>query len=170
MFCAAGKHLRQGDVVKSINFPQVGGSFPAVCLTPICDLTPQEKSGGKIKADYVLFCLLIPDVEFFKKDFSPKSGKTKKSVIGEIKNYITGRFPRYHWIYNPEKEKGYMIDYQVVHSLPYSQAEKCEIIASLQSSYKEDLATRYAFYSGRIGTEDLAHEKIAEAIAVKLGY
>lgn len=168
MFCKAAETLQQGDIIKEISFPQVGGSFPGICLTPICDLTPQEKSGGIIKADYVVFCLLTLDIEFFKVLFKD-STKTEKNVIGDIIPYLEGRHQRYHWVYNEEKEKGYIIDYQVIQSIPYKIAEKFERIASLKSSYKECLAARYSAYTGRIGIEDLEYKEIATKIAKSIG-
>lgn len=159
------ENLRQGDIVKEIFFPQVKKKAPAVCLTPACDLVTQENA--KIKANYVLFCFLIPDYIFFRNVIEIKK-EISKNQKGKIKEVLKNRDPRYYWIYNSESKEGYIVDYQIILSVPFSDAIQLERIYSLQSSYRECLATRYSSYSGRIGTEDIELESSIERIVKKL--
>jgi len=71
------------------------------------------------------------------------------------------QYPRYHWI--PVKlatVDGHVADFAFVTSLAASEVRRLTRMASLVSSWREQLPARYVAYMGRVGTEDSPPEEL----------
>jgi hypothetical protein len=169
--------LQQGDIVKSLYFDQLEADIPALCLTPACDLA--EQKDGRKKADYVLFTPIFLDTEFIpraiKENYSidietlnseqkAPSNSQKDKIRPFIKSLVGDNNIRYFWIWNENKNKGYVVDFQFVQTIKLEDALKLKRAYSLNSSYKERIASKYGSYMGRIGTEDLKYDELSDAL------
>jgi hypothetical protein len=161
----AGEALQQGAIVKEISFCQINLKYPGVCTTPACDLAIQR--GGRIKAEFVTFCILYRDKEFF----SNLKIQNKNGIdAGTIRQILDGNHPRYFPILDEKKKNFLIADYQLVISLPYSDATKLEVVRFVESPFRERLTSDYGRYMGRIGTEvDFDTKKYSETVLAELG-
>lgn len=168
----------QGDICDQIYCAALDALRPAVLVTPACDLEHD-------KVDLWTFVTLFPDTEVARQlakpeiagwasPYSVPLSKKQLGTLGKIMHsLLLQKFPRYHWI--PAEIGDYpaqVADFTCVTSLPAREVRaKAKRLASLKSSWREQLPTRYAAYLGRVGTEDfledglLVHvERLVESI------
>lgn len=177
------KDIDQSDIFQSINFTcESSQPFPAVLITPICDIVIQE--GRKApKAKYLKFAGIIPANSLFL-SIASQVKITKQQLSGQeyidkdthddffhlLKNFLTGSiFTRYYYL--PPLDTYFshsMIDFQLIETIPFSQSFFNELrdkkIASIKSSWRESIPVRYASYSSRIGVQAFTEEFIDQLL------
>ena len=173
------KDIDQSDIFQSIKFTcENCQPFPAVLITPICDIIIQE--GRKApKAKYFKFAGIIPAATIFS-SLASQLKITKSQLSGQeyiaketyadfiflLKNFLTGAiYPRYYYL--PPLDTYFshsMIDFQLIETIPYSiefmKYLSDQKIGSLKSSWRESIPVRYAAYSSRIGVQSFSDEFI----------
>ena len=89
-------------------------------------------------------------------------GKTKeKDLSSSLRQLIHQRFPRYHWLPPLQgSQRPIIADFQVVASLHHEELESTNIVAALESPFREAVPARYAAYMGRVGTPDYSQADI----------
>lgn len=152
-------------------FAAFDGKRPAVLVTPACDLEHE-------KVSLWTFVALFPDVEvarqFTGKEIAgwglkpepdgclPVSKNQREALEERVAALISQKYGRYHWL--PVVIGGspaQVADFTCVTSLPVDEVRgKAVRIASLRSSWREQVPARYAAYMGRVGTEDFARDEL----------
>lgn len=147
-------------------------------LTPICDI---EQS----KAETVQFCALydvwdkirtLCQTDWQGERLIDSEGNllpgplsnTKRGAFNEkVSLLIKQRLPRYHWLAPmPSTQRPPLIaDFQVLTSHPLEELGDDQIEAELASPYREQAASRYASYMGRVGTPDFTIDQIETWLA-----
>ncbi len=71
------------------------------------------------------------------------------------------QYPRYHWIPLKVAEvDGHVADFTFVTSMMSTEVRQLTRVASLESSWREQLPARYVAYMGRVGTEDTPPQEL----------
>ena len=142
---APGPAWDQGDIVEAVYFPGTDGKLPAVLITPACDL----ENGSP--TDLWTFVALRPDTEVAG-DIVAEHGSPK----GALSQLMKQRYYRYHWLpVTIGTNQGHVADFTIVTSLPMGEVTKsAKRLNSMNSSWREQLPSRYAAYIGRIGVDD----------------
>lgn len=163
-----GPEWDQGDIVESIYSSASQEELPAVLLTPACDVAQ-----GKV--DVWTFVTLFPDTIVAKnlvaKDMAnwnlsgPPSASQQKALAKTLDGLLTQRFPRYHWLPIPiGTTAGHVADFCYVTTIPVEEAKKSKRVASLRSSWREQLPARYAAYVSRVGTDDFSQLELKSEV------
>jgi len=137
-----------------------------IVLTPACDF--EQK-----KAELIQLCQLRDALDWIailiqhdwrklgllnangSRIAGPLSVNKTNDLSDKLRSIIGQRFPRYHWLPPLVGSKRPLIaDFQSVTSLTQEDLEGAQIVAALESPYREALPTRYAAYMGRVGTPD----------------
>lgn len=157
----------QGDVIEAAYFAAFDKKLPAILVTPACDLEHPD-AGVSLWTLVALF----PDTEIARQvvakelaqwnlprgqDGSLSLSVSKRNKLDErVGNLIRQRYPRYHWVpVEVGGSPGNVADFNCVTSIPAEEVrQRGRRLASLVSSWREQLPARYAAYMGRIGTED----------------
>jgi hypothetical protein len=161
-----GSAWDQGDVVDALYFAALDALRPAVLVTPACDLEHD-------KVDLWTFVVLYPDVDIartlvakdlasWQKTAGQLSRGQQEALTKKVRELIAHRFGRYHWI--PVKigeHPAHVADFSCVTSLPAGEVQgTARRIASMASSWREQLPARYASYMARVGTVDFDRAEI----------
>jgi hypothetical protein len=166
--CEPGGDWDQGDVVDAVYFAATDCSRPGVLVTPACDIE-QDKVElwtfvALYKDDEVARSLVAKDLEGWQRaaNGAPLSKKQRESLAKKVRELIDHRFGRYHWI--PvvlDGHPAHVADFSCVNSLPADEVRaKARRIATLTSSWREQLPARYSSYMARVGTLDFRREEI----------
>jgi hypothetical protein len=158
----------QGDILTGAYFSAFDDYAPAVLMTPACDLAHEKVALWTVVA-------LFPDEEVAEVVTAPMvaswgGGQITKNQRGsiekDIRSLILQKFPRYHWIpIAIGSSAAHVADFTCVTSLPAAEVrDNAERIASLRSSWREQLPARYAAYLGRVGTEDFVEKAVQEHV------
>jgi hypothetical protein len=92
---------------------------------------------------------------------APLSVNKKKDLHARLKELITRRFPRYHWLAPlPKTTSPLILDFQLIQTVALPHLEGIEVIAALQSPFREEVPARYAAYMSRVGVPDFEAEQI----------
>lgn len=164
--------LDQGTIVERAYFYSVDEERPALVLTPTCDFE-------QTNAEFVQMCALIDAWELVEallathwkkmglvddagaRVQAPGKGKLD-DLRNSIKQLITQRFPRYHWLAPlPGGDRPLVADFQILTTLTLEDLAETKILAGLRGPFREQAAARYAAYMGRVGTPDFTGEQIA---------
>lgn len=161
----------QGDIVDAVYFAAFDKAMPAVLVTPACDIEQD-------KVDLWTFVALFPDVDVAKatvvKDLAdwnlvPGTAPSKNqraSLAKALRNLVGQRLPRYHWL--PVKIGefgGHVADFTCVTALPAEEVkQKAKRIATLRSSWREQLPARYSAFMARVGTLDFKDDVLGAEI------
>ncbi len=125
--------------------------------TPTCDFAQD-------KAELIHLCAMFTAasvIEQLRKTTWEKLAP--KELKNQIKQFITQRLPRYHFFAPlPGMVVPLLADFQVITSLPLRELESLEIVAELESPFREQVPARYAAYMGRVGTPDFLAEDAAK--------
>lgn len=166
----------QGDIVEAVYFAAFDRRMPAVLVTPSCDVE-------QAKVDLWTFIALFPDVDLARQvvdadtsDWQATrdgdgrlklSGKKRKSLKRILLQLLSHRYPRYHWL--PVQVGGspaQVADFSCVSSLPAQEIRATgRRVASLRSSWREQLPARYAAFMGRVGTDDFLSDEVDTHLA-----
>lgn len=165
----------QGDVVEGVYFPAADDDLPAVLVTPACDLQHGNVS-------LLTFVALFPDVEVARQIVAPHlpdwgvevdaaglahvNNSQRKSLQKELRHLTKHRFQRFHWLPIAIGDcAAHVADFSWVTSLPSAEVtDAATRIASMRSSWKEQLAARYVAFMGRVGTEDFISVEVESHI------
>ena len=160
VFKAPGVAWDQGDIVDAVYFPGPDSKLPAVLVTPACDLEHGSAT------DLWTFVALRPDAEVAG-DLVEEHGSPKSSLSQLMKQ----RYYRYHWLpVSIGTIPGHVADFAMVTSLPMGEVTKAaKRLYSMNSSWREQLPTRYAAYIGRIGVDDYSKSETQSHIDRLLG-
>jgi hypothetical protein len=166
-----GEAWDQGDIVEGVYFAAFDKKMPAVLVTPACDVEQE-------KVDLWTFVALFPDVEVAKASVAKELAEWKlaagmapsKNQRGALSKALRGlvaqRLPRYHWI--PVKigeTAGHVADFSCVTALPVAEVKaEAKRVATLRSSWREQLPARYSAFMARVGTDDFKEEALAGEI------
>ena len=125
-----------------------------ILLTPSCDVVK-----GREKAEWVLMapCVLLTEEQEYK-DWHNNPSNTKKKKLESLlsNNRSHGHQPeRFYFLPGPLDLPDMVADFQQLVTLPRSQMESLERVASLDSPFVEALLARFTRYFGRLGTPDL---------------
>jgi len=178
-FCTPRPSWDQGDIVESVYFPGPDSRLPAVLVTPACDLEQE-------KVSLWTFVALFPDIaiakEVAKREkgsllvddsglVSLQSGKQRAHLERKLQELMKQRFSRYHWLpITIGKEDGHVVDFSVVTSLPSEEVHTRAVrIASMNSSWREELPARFAAYIGRVGVDEYPPEESARHLERLVG-
>jgi len=157
--------LDQGVVLANAYFYATDEELPALILTPTCDFENK-------KVDLVHLCplwdawevvreLLVSDWERSAPTAREWSENKKSNFTGLLRQLITQRFPRYHWLTPlPGHSDPRVIDFQNIASLPTKDLERSTIVTRLRSPFREQVSARYSSYMGRVGTPDFETPEI----------
>lgn len=162
-----GVEWNQGDIVDSVYFAPGDSYRPGVLLTPACDVEHDKASNWT-------FVGLLPDTEIARLilsertkgwDLAPGSGSMAPPLSNnkraDLRNTLlklinNKSWLRYHWLpVEFGEHKALVADFALVTSITPDEARaNCTRIASLGSSWREQLPARYSAYIGRVGTDD----------------
>ncbi|WP_152544805.1 hypothetical protein [Deinococcus phoenicis] len=178
MYRQAPTSPTQGSVVQAVYFDALDDEYPAVILTPTCDIEQH-------KVNFFTCVALRPFPEMAEqflagpwRDVAYEGDKrrpqlTKKqseSLEKKFRSLFSQREPRYHW-FDPwiPGGDGYVADFQLVTSVTTEEMSSLEVVAQLNSEYLEALPARYVSYMGRIGTPDRGAEDYKEHFEKMIG-
>lgn len=157
----------QGDVVEAAYFAALDAERPAVLVTPACDIDQGKVELWTLVAlfpdDEIARALVAKDLESWQKEGggAPLSKKQRDALTKTVRQLFEQRFPRYHWI--PVELAGHpahVADFTCVCSLPADEIRTKRRLATLTSSWREQLPARYASYMSRVGTIDFRQEEV----------
>lgn len=151
----------QGDIVDGVYFAAFDKKMPGVLVTPACDIAQE-------KVDLWTFVGLFPDIDVAKASVAkeleewnlppgtPPSRKQRSSLAKALGFLIAQRLPRYHWIPVTIGEvTGHVADFTCVTALPAAEVKGgAKRVATLLSSWREQVPARYAAFMARVGTVD----------------
>jgi hypothetical protein len=163
---APGEEWDQGDIVEAVYFAAMDADRPAVLVTPACDIDQSKVDLWTFVALFpdedVARSLLTKDLDVWQKAGSGLSKNQRDSLSRKVRELIDHRFGRYHWI--PVAMGGHpahVADFTCVGSLPAAEVrETVKRVATLTSSWREQLPARYASYMSRVGTTDFRRDEI----------
>ncbi len=155
----------QGDVVRSIFFYSEDEELPAILLTPACDVAQDKVDNWTFVALFPERAVVTQFSEALMADWGPRrtadgkailTQKQKSSIQNRIRELVGQRMPRFHWLpVGIDGSESHVADFTCVTSLSAEEARVNLVrICSLNSSWREQIAARYAAYMGRVGTED----------------
>ena len=168
-FGPPGPDWDQGDIVDAVYFAAIDKQMPAVLVTPSCDVEQ-----GKV--ELWTFIALFPDVEVARavvaKDVEQWnaggvfSSKQRASLGKALDGLIKQRLPRYHWTPVAVGDSPAQVaDFSCVSALPVAEVKTTATrLATLRSSWREQLPARYASFMARVGTVDFKEAEIALAV------
>jgi len=166
--------LDQSVILEGVYFIGTDETSLGIVLTPTCDF--EQK-----KAELIQLCQLRDAFDWIailiqhdwkklglvdangNRIAGPLSVNKTNELSDKLKNVIGQRFPRYHWL--PPfvgSKRPWVADFQNVTSLTQEALEGAQIVAALESPYRESLPTRYAAYMGRVGTPDYPAAQVQE--------
>jgi hypothetical protein len=157
----------QGDIASGVYFAAFDAKRPGVLVTPACDLALD-------KVDLWTFVALYRDTDVARDVIEPVldgwgsfqlseggrhmglSAKQREQVEKKILDLLNQRYLRYHWL--PvviDDHPAHVADFSCVTSLPADEVRsRTTRIASLSSSWREQVPARYTAFMGRVGTVD----------------
>jgi hypothetical protein len=150
--------------VDRVYFPGPDTKLPAVLVTPACDLEQE-------KVSLWTFVALFPDTTVAKSIVDRESGSFSVDKNGlvlspsarqrghlerKLEELMKQRYYRYHWLpLQLEDHDGHVADFSFVTSVPADEVRtKAVRVASMNSSWREELPAHFAAYIGRVGVED----------------
>ena len=162
----------QSDVATGIYFSAFDKKLPAVLLTPACDLDHSKTS-------FWTFAALFPDIDVAREIAAREapgqgitkgsdgkyllSGKKRRALAGKLRDLLLNRYPRFQWL--PIQVGGHpahVADFAQVASVAVEEVKRtAERVASIASSWREQIPARYSAYMGRVGTDDLPESDIS---------
>ncbi len=140
-------------------------------VTPACDLEHD-------KVSLWTFVALFPDSDVARQIVAKEmagwnltrgedgvlrlSAPQRQSLESRVASLIGQKYGRYHWIpIQIGESMAQVADFTCVTSLPVEEVRANTVrIASVKSSWREQIPTRYAAYLGRIGTDDFAKDSL----------
>lgn len=151
----------QGDIVEGVYFAAFDKSMPAVLVTPACDIEQD-------KVELWTFVVLFPDVDVAKatvaKDLAdwnlaPGTAPSKRqheALAKALRSLVGQRLPRYQWLpVRIGEVAGHVADFTCVTALPAEEVKHtAKRVATLRSSWREQLPARYSAFMARVGTLD----------------
>ncbi len=165
-----GEKWDQGDIVEGVYFAAFDKKIPAVLVTPACDIEQE-------KVDLWTFVALFPDVEVAKdcvakelaewKLVAAAPSKNQRNALSKaLRGLVTQRLPRYHWIaVSIGEAAAHVADFTCVTALPVAEVKgEATRVATLRSSWREQLPARYAAFMARVGTVDFKDDALAGEI------
>jgi hypothetical protein len=163
---APGEDWDQGDVVEAVYFGALDAYRPGVLVTPACDIEQEKLELWTFVALYpdvdVARALVAKDLETWQHSGAPLSKRQREALLNKVRELIGHRFGRYHWIPVAIGEStAHVADFSCVSSLPAAEVQtSTKRIASLTSSWREQLPARYSSFMARVGTVDFRREEI----------
>lgn len=167
----------QGDIVDRVYFACMDSVTPGILLTPACDIEHE-------KVDTWTFVALFPDVDVARAITQRHTAGWTRSQGGTFSNSQRGslertfrelmmqRIPRYHWV--PVRigaSEAHVADFTRITSIPVEEIkEGARRLATLRSSFREQLPARYASYMARVGTSDILPAEIDLHVRRLLGF
>ena len=138
----------QGAIVESPIFHQQYSTSAAIILTPRCDI-------GRDRSDFLTVAACVPPESVYEKI---AKGTTPKAHSNALVQMMQGRAYRWHWLAPHTRlfPLGAIVDFQCVQFVSEQPfLTEASVLCCLASTWREHLATRYAFYAGRVGVEDV---------------
>jgi len=165
--------LDQSVILDRVYFHGIDEPFKAIVLTPACDFAQN-------KAEMTVACAVI-EAQVLLSGYVTKRGRAfegadgrrlkaaalSQNQAGNFKGYVkqlaTQRIPRYHWL-TPINDAGepLIVDFQLITSLPTSEATMCPRLARVGSPYRYQLSARYTAYWARVGTPDFPGDDVQD--------
>ena len=166
-----GAGIEQSAIYEGVHFPCINEKVYTIVLTPRCDIYWS-------KADYIIMGGLVTAQQIFRY-WLLKNKRTPPQIAGEeplrsknkvekihetfVHDYIGNRELRYHFLPSfKDRFPHSFVDFQLVESFNQNYITGLKKIAVLKSPWRESVPTRYAAYSGRIGTEDYSKQLVDE--------
>jgi len=155
-----GEEIEQSSIYDSVLFACFDKAYPAIVLTPICDIVSR-------RAEYLKVAQIIP-AQLVYEEFLESKGVTelemsgvqalgRKRALGLKKEFteqfMKNRVYRYHFL--PRLRDilaDSFVDFQIVQTVHAENLKGPKKLALLKSPWRECLPSRYAAYCLRIGT------------------
>ena len=170
-FAAPDASWDQGYIVDGVYFAAFDKSMPAVLVTPACDIEQD-------KVDLWTFVALFPDVDVAKATVTKEladwnlapgtqpSKNQRASLSKALRGLVGQRLPRYQWL--PVKigdVAGHVADFTCVTALPAEEVrQKVKRVATVRSSWREQLPARYSAFMARVGTLDFKDDALVAEV------
>ena len=161
----------QGDIFKDIYFPALEENVTGVVITPTCDFEHNKAQFVKFvpAVEFTFVIRIIADSVGIEESIFTSGKVVSKSQYNNpiriLRKNITGDFlPRYYLL--PECSglfPALYLDFQRVFVVPFKQLVEeyqSNRIMKVASPWREQIATRYASYSLRVGTPDYADDEL----------
>lgn len=166
-----GALWRQGDILEGVYFPALDLTRPGLLVTPVCDIEND-------KATFWTFVALFPDEDVADKairqvarsldgaswdeqDALIVTRKQEKKIREYLDRLVGQDLRRYQWLPPLHGVLGGMVaDFEVVSSIPVAEAKTKKKVASMASSWREQVPARYSAFMGRIGIENLPRSDV----------
>ena len=140
-------------------------------VTPSCDVEQE-------KVDFWTLVALFPDVDVAKavvakdlESWNVASGavvsKGQRQALGKaLRNLVEQRLPRYQWVpVGIGDARAHVADFTCITAVPVNEVKtKSRRLATLRSSWREQLPARYAAFMARVGTLDLNDDVLTQTI------
>jgi hypothetical protein len=159
----------QGDIVDAVYFAAVDRKLSGVLLTPACDIEHQKGPWT--------FAALFPDSEVayqivekrMRDDRATSPGAFRRSFQDSLRRdlgyLVTQRYPRYHWLPAFESQLAMVADFTYLTSVIAEEVKgSAKRVASMTSSWREQIPARYAAFMGRVGTFDHPEVHLTENV------
>lgn len=151
---AEAERVDQGHLVKTNLFETQYEAGLAVVVTPECDL--------ENKADFVSLAAVG-----FPQEVMTRIGVTSKSKAADrVGGLVSGREYRWYFLQPTAMvtgfEAGAFVDFQLVTSVPMENSEDLTAVAALRTPWRQEMASRYAAFAGRVGTDDVPRGTLQE--------
>lgn len=164
--------IDQAVLLDVVYFYAIDEARRALVLTPTCDFAQQ-------KCELVQVCAIFDAWEtvehFVRGEWAglglvsdsgalvggPLSKGKFKDFANSMRQLITQRLPRYHWLAPlPGEPRPQLLDFQLVESVSIQEVAGTKIVGELASPFREQVSARYAAYMGRVGTPDFGASEI----------
>ena len=135
----------QGVIVATSLFHEFYRDSAALVLTPRCDIAQE-------KAEFLTLCAVVGPEQVA----AGAGWRTLGRLRDELGKIMGGQIYRWHWLdpFGPF-QNGAVVDFELVVSVALSTLNDATGIAELASTWREQIATRYAAYAGRIGVPSI---------------
>ncbi|MCX6733276.1 MAG: hypothetical protein NTX63_00505 [Candidatus Peregrinibacteria bacterium] len=139
-----GEDIEQSNIFSEVHFSAIDKKLEAILVTPACDLAQK-------KADYAHLCAIMP-FEVVLRSKYPEATEASKQINGFIKEQVTNRSPRYHWVGTIPGMKGYFVaDFQLLQTIRIDKLNTLKRVGIVKSPLRESIPSKFASYAGRVG-------------------
>ncbi|MGB3453605.1 MAG: response regulator [Moheibacter sp.] len=144
-----------GDLVKNRESDQY-----YIVLTPSCDLAHEGRTNNILLAKVIK----PSEGEINEEKTKIKEGTNKKDAENRLKNLITNKKSKYHFLPKYKDLPGGLVDFQSLYSIDKTEVKNFIRLASLNSSFIKDIIARFSYYYSRQGSPDFDINEIYNSL------